>query len=241
MGKFSRLWLIVPGLILAGCLQSPMGPKVTVAEYAPPDWAVNAQGFTDTGCIGKLPESCTALVALGCDEIRLPRFPLGGLRPPYGVMECIHGRSELPDREYFRQPPGLDMRYRSYVIFQDGKYRLLIKKSEFKKVFAPIESTDEAISYAMAITSLEARYDIDPNADVEYLVDVIEETHAEETSDGYIVHLFDSDRRMGCDTHSFYAVKVLVSRDGQAQEISRQEIYKSYSCFDFGALTLDDN
>ena len=236
---------IVAAFILASCSQSPASPlpsqKVSVIEYPPLDWAINAQRLGDVGCVGKVQESCTELIALGCDEIRGPRFYLGGLQPPYAVMECIHESSEPPNREYFRQQPGLDTRYRSYAIFQDGKYRLIIKKSEFKASFAPVESTDEAISYAMAMTSLSARYDIDPNANVDYLVDVIEETHAEETSDGYLVHLFDWDHKMGCDIHSFYAVKVLVTRDGEVHEVKRQEIYRSYSCFDFGALTLDEN
>ena len=238
MRRYSLLKFIVPVCILAGCLQPP---KVNVIEYPPLDWSTNTQIFAEIGCVGQLPESCTELIALGCDEIRGPRFHLGGLQPPYAVMECIHGSDEPPDREYFRQQPGLDTRYRSYVIFQDGKYRLIINKSEFKDIFAPVESTDEALSYAMAMTSLEARFDIDPNANIDYLVDVIEETHAEETSDGYPVHLFDWDHKMGCDIHPFYAVKVLVTRDGEVHEAERQEIYRSYSCFDFGALTLDEN
>jgi len=93
----------------------------------------------------------------------------------------------------------------------------------------------------MAMTSLEARFDINPNANVDYLVDVIEETHAEETPDGYLVYLFDWSHKMGCDTHPFYAVKVLVTREGDVHEVERQEIYRSYSCFDYGALTLDEN
>jgi hypothetical protein len=46
---------------------------------------------------------------------------------------------------------------------------------------------------------------------------------------------------MGCDIHPSYAVKVLVTRNGEVHEVERQEIYRSYSCFDFGALTLDEN
>lgn len=215
--------------------------KVSVIEYPSLDWAINTKIFEQIGCTGKLQETCTELIALGCDEIRGSRFHLGGLQPPYAVMECIHESGEPPNREYFKQQSGLDTRYRSYVIEQGGKYRLIIKKSEFKKIFAPVESTDEAISYAMAMTSLEARFDIDPNANVDYLVDVIHETHAEETLDGYLVYLFDWSHKMGCDTHPFYAVKVLVTREGDVHEVERQEIYKSYSCFDFEALSLDEN
>jgi len=248
-----RVWvlclslLLLPGMVGCGAISNliatptPIPRKVRVIEYPPLDWAINTQVFSDVGCLGKLQESCTELIALGCDEIRGPRFHLGGLQPPYAIMECIHESGEPPNREYFKQQSGLDTRYRSYVIYQDGKYRLIIKQSEFKGIFVPVESTDEAISYAMAMTSLSARYDIDPNANVEYLVDVIEETHAKETSDGYLVYLFDWDHKMGCDIHSFYAVKVLVMRDGEAHEVERQEIYRSYSCFDFGVLTLDEN
>jgi len=214
---------------------------VSVIEYPPLDWSINGQRLKDVGCEGKLQEVCAELITLGCDEISGPRFYLGGLQPPYAVMECIHESGEPPNREYFKQQPGLDTRYRSYAIFQDGDFRLIIKRSEFKEIFAPVESTDEAISYAMAMTSLSARYDIDPNANVDYLVDVIEETHAEETVDGYLVYLFDWSHKMGCDIHPFYAVKVLVTREGDVHEVGRQEIYRGYACFDFEALTLEEN
>lgn len=244
MPKYCLLKYIIPVLILVSCsLPSQYlrpSRKVSIIEYPPLDWAINGQRLKDLGCEEKLEESCPELVALGCDEIRTPRFFLGGLQPPYIVVECIHKNSEPPNKDYFRQPQGLDTRFRSYAVFQDGKYRLIIRRSEFKEIFAPVESTDESISYAMAMTSLNARFDFDPNANIDYLVDVIEETHAEETPDGYLVYLFDESHKMGCDDHPFYAVKVLVTREGDVQEVKRQEIYRSYSCFDFGVLKLDE-
>ena len=117
----------------------------------------------------------------------------------------------------------------------------MIKKSEFRQIFAPVESTDEALGYAMALTALSARFDINPDAEVDYLVDVVEETHAAETPQGYLVYLFDWDHKMGCGTHSFQAVQVLVTREGAVREVERQEIYRSYACFDFGGLTLEDD
>jgi hypothetical protein len=235
MYRACLLKFIVPVLIMAGCTQHP-----TVINYPPLDWSINGQRLKETGCTGRLQEACPDLVALGCDEINAPRFFLGGLQPPYPVMECIHENGELPNKDYFKQVPGLDTRYRSFVIYQNGLYKLLINKSEFREIFAPVESTDEAISYAMAMTSLGARSDIDPDANVEYLVDKIEETHAEKTPDGYLVYLFDWSHKMGCDTHPFYAVKILVTPEGGVHEVDRQEIYRSYACFDSEALTLDE-
>lgn len=222
--------------------ESPVPSReVTVIEYPPLNWSLNTQRIEATGCIGELPATCSVLIALGCDEVRGPRFYVNGLQPPYAIMECIHEEGEPADPAYFRQPAGLDTRYRSYAILQDGTYRLLIKKSEFKYTFAPVESMDEALSYAMAMTGLQARFDLQSLDGVEFLVDTLFETHVEETPEGYLVYLFDSDHKMGCDRHSFYAVKVLVNPEGEVHEVSREEIYRSYACFDFGALTLDDD
>ncbi|MEJ5202000.1 MAG: hypothetical protein WHV66_07160 [Anaerolineales bacterium] len=236
MSKIDLLKLIVPILMLVSCSR----PAVII-EYPPLDWAVNAQRLRDTGCLGNLQESCPELVALGCDAINAPGFYLGGLQPPYAVMECIHENGQPPNPEYFKQPAGLDSRYRSYAIHQQEKFKLIIKKSEFKEIFAPVESTEEALSYAMAMTSLKARFDLDASANIDYLVDVIEETHAEYTPNGYLVYLFDWSHKMGCDNHPFYAVKVLVTQEGDVHEMERQEIYRSYACFDFEALTLEEN
>lgn len=226
--------LIVSMLLLASCSQ-----KTTIIEYPPLDWTINAQIFEETGCKGNLKESCPDLAALGCDEVVPPDFFLGGLQPPYAVMECIHDKGEPPNGKFFRQIPGMDEKYRTFVIHQDGNFRLFIYKEDFREIFAPIEQTGEAISFAMAMTSLDARFDLDSGDKVDYLVDRIEETHAEETPDGYLVYLFDWSHKMGCDIHPFYAVKVLVSKEGYVREVERKEIYRSYACFDFGELTLE--
>jgi hypothetical protein len=250
MNRICLLKIIITVLILTSCLPhttipmpSPTTPPThaIVIEYPPLDWSVNEQRLSDLECDENLKESCPDLVALGCDDIEGPRFYLGGLQPPYAVMECIHENEVLPNSEYYKQPAGLDTRYRSYAIYQEGTFRLIIKKSEFKKIFAPVESTEEAISYAMAMTSLQARFDLNSKDDIEYLVEVIEETHAEETPEGYLVYLFDWSHKMGCDIHPFYAVIILVTRDGDVREVERQEIFRNYSCFDYGALTLDDD
>lgn len=62
----------------------------------------------------------------------------------------------------------MDTRYRSYAIYQEGEFRLIRNQSEFREIIAPVESTEEAISYAMAVTSLQARFDINPNDEIEY-------------------------------------------------------------------------
>ena len=144
------------------------------------------------------------------------------------------------DLTYFRQLNGLDQRYRTYAILQDDRYRLMIKKTEFQVTFSPVESADEALSFAMALTGLGTRFDLQSLEGVEFLVETLSETHVEETPDGYLVYLFDWSHQMGCDTHPFYAVTVLVTPEGEVREIARDEIYRSYACFDFEALKLEE-
>ena len=248
MDKGYLFKFLVPVWVLVSCSgpaavpsPSPTNPpeKVMIIEYPPLDWSINGQRIRALGCEENIQEACPGLAALGCDAIEGPRFYVGGLQPPYAVMECIHETGELPNEDYFKQPAGLDTRYRSFAVYQDGNFRLIIKKSEFREIFAPVESTEEAISYAMAMTSLQARFDLNPD-EMEYLVEVIEETHTEETPDGYLVYLFDWSRQMGCDIHPFYAVTVLVTREGEVREVERQVIYRNYSCFDYGMLALED-
>lgn len=242
MLKNCLMGLITPIFLLASCQHlSDITPTLTVVvfDYPPLDWSVNAERIKETGCVGVLQESCSELIALGCDEISPPRFYTGGLMPSYAIGECIHQGNNPPNPAYFKKPAGLDSRYRSYIVFYEDDYRLVIKRTEFREIFVPVESADEALSYAMAMTSLTADFNIAPNANREYLAGVIEETHVEETPAGYVVHLFDSDHRMGCDTHEFFAVRVLVTQSGEVSELSREKIYTSYACFDFDGLTLD--
>lgn len=244
MLKSRLIWVILQVFWMASCQSLPDAtptPKVVVVDYPPFNWSVNVERLTETGCSGVLGENCTELIRLGCDEIRPPHFYTGGLEPPFPVGECIHQGDNPPNKAYFRQPNGLDSRYRSFVVFLEDETRLMIKQSEFREVFAPVESAEEALSYAMAMTSLSAEYSFDPNGKVKYLVDKIEETHVEETPQGYVVFLFDSDHRMGCDTHEFFAVNVLVTPAGEVIEQSRRVIYETYACFDFDELRLDDH
>lgn len=239
--RFSQLLLLA--CFLAGCAlpttTPPLTRKPSVIEHPPLNWSLNSERIRQTGCQGQLSESCSELVALGCDEVNSPNFYTGGLDPPYVLMECIHYEGETPNPTYFRQVNGLDERLRAYAVLVDGKYRLMIKRSEFMQLFSPVESKDEAISYAMAMTALQARFDLDPEAKVEYLVDTVEETHAEETAEGYLVTLFDWSHQMGCDTHPFFDVQVMVTGAGEVREVSRREIYRGYACFDFNSLHLE--
>ena len=85
---------------------------------------------------------------------------------------------------------------------------------ELAKLFAPIETPEEALSYAIATTGLSAVYDTDLPRSYRFLVDKIEDTHVAQTSTGYEVFLYD-DYLCGCGPHTVSLVKVQVTTEGK--------------------------
>ncbi|HPS92155.1 MAG TPA: hypothetical protein PKV33_08365, partial [Methanothrix sp.] len=104
---------------------------------------------------------------------------------------------------------------------------------DFKSEFAPVETKEEALAFALALTSSLPRYDTSVPEGYFSVSSAMTPTYANETEKGYIVHLFDS-QLCGCGTHPYYAVDYLVSKDGNVTEIARQEVYNSTMqiCFD---------
>jgi hypothetical protein len=85
---------------------------------------------------------------------------------------------------------------------QDGVSRMIRTQEELRDLFAPIESAEEALSYAMMATGYEAKYapedyrlavpdNCDPGPQFyHYYTDVLEDTHVTEVINGYHVYLF---------------------------------------------------
>ncbi len=211
-----------------------------IITHTKPHLSVNTQVLNDAGC--SLYESLkgvwlckdnNAITALGCDGIAPDKF-LAGLTPSYPVMRCLNFTGRPPDKEHFRSSGQWLGAYASYILFKGGEYRLVAKESELQAVFAPIGSTDEALSYAMVVTDLVSLYKIKENQVIEgshYFVSRIEETHVEETAQGFIVHLFTVPTPPdGCATHITSAVDVLVTKDGRVEKISTTPVYGNDVC-----------
>jgi hypothetical protein len=179
------------------------------------------------------------LGSLGCeelsDEIKYP-----GLKP-YPIFTCYRGRwdynHELPDVPGF-EAIGMTARGGYGEFTFDGKQFVLIKeKSDYQKLYAPIDSANEALSYAMAFPTyswldsefrkynfldrgcgLSARqYGYSQKFENEvYYTDRIEETFVKETESGFFVHLFlVSPAHAGACQWRSYAVDVLVKPSGE--------------------------
>jgi hypothetical protein len=70
----------------------------------------------------------------------------------------------------------VDGSYNSYLLLKDGHYRLIATEAELQALFAPVESADEALSFALVATDLAAKFGLE-NAGGQYYAETIEGTH----------------------------------------------------------------
>lgn len=158
---------------------------------------------------------------LGCVSITPLNDTYGGLDPALPIMSCRMDMmmEDLPEDEYLYNigcPTNLYVRMLAY---RDGKFEVIKGVPDLQKVFAPIESSTEAISYAVAATGYWAGFQMEADENLRYLAEKIEDTHAVETDAGYIVNLFGY-QLCGCGPHTYYRVDVTLTRDGEIMAIS---------------------
>lgn len=115
--------------------------------------------------------------------------------------------------------------YIRYIIRQNGEFVILKTEEDFRQVFAPIESPDEALSYVLAVRNLMAYYGLKYDPAYEYEIDVVEDTHVTPEPGGYRVHLF-YDQVFGCGPHWTSAVDMHVSVEGNVEEAASRPIFR---------------
>jgi len=212
-----------------------------IIQHDIPDLPVNIQPFTEAGCSGEnlYVMECAAdspLYALGCDFLSVNAVS-GGLRPGYAVATCTRRDTsgEPPAPAMFNKTGCLMPLYQSVVVSVDGEFRLVNDTASFQGLFAPIESEAEALAYAQLVTGLNAIYgwDVADDSLYHYQVDRLEDTHVEQTDEGYIVSLFsDAEPLCGCATHTIYQRDVLVHSSGQVEIVNSTPLYDFEACID---------
>jgi len=176
------------------------------------------------------------LANMGCDEIQAPSSLIGGLEPSYPIAICaiqyIPGEgaeelaAEIESGQFFYYTGGLRGNYVRYVVYQNGEFILLKTEEDLRKLFAPIESPEEALSYALAAKNLSAYYDLRFDPAYEYEVDTIEDTYVTSDTGGYLAHLFH-DQQFGCGPHWISEIDVYVSVDGNIEERSNRHSFRN--------------
>jgi hypothetical protein len=177
------------------------------------------------------------LAELGCDAVSLADDLLGGLDPAYPLLVCeIHPVLHDDDLQgimegleasgdYLLRGGGLWPVFTRYVILDGNSLRLLSNPAAMQAAYAPIESPEEALSYALAVTGLKALYGLQRETGLAYAVDALEDTHVTEADDGYTVLLYRT-QVFGCGPHWTSAVEVLVQRDGSWSQARIWDVFR---------------
>jgi len=219
MKSKNKFWMIVWSFIfLTACNGEPK-----FINHAAPNLTVSFDAFNND----------QALTALGCSEIQIPSSLIGGLEPSYPIAVCAiqpdetseELRTEIDSGQFFYYTGGLFGNYVRYVIQQNGEFVLLKTEEDFRKVYAPIESPEEALSYVLAVRNLSAYYGLEHNQAYKYEVDTIEDTYVTQEADGYLVHVF-YDQVFGCGPHWTSEVDVRISVEGNVEEVASQPIFR---------------
>jgi hypothetical protein len=203
-----------------------------VQNYPQPTMHVSTEAAWETGCApagdSNLCAAESPLGSLGCERLQQPGDMLGGLDPSYPIQLCQARREpgEAVDPSTYIYREGCLVKfYIRYAIWRNDQFEVIESQQELSSIYAPIDSPEEALSYALASTGLGVRYGIEPVGGYRYFVDQLQDTYVQEIENGFLVLLYDY-HLCGCGPHPTYAVVVQVNRDGQVQEIERQEVYE---------------
>jgi hypothetical protein len=224
---FAKMGVMGLAALIFGCVLA------TTALALPP----SPGGLIESGCVGMgYRLDCSSLgleERFGCSQISNASAALNNLTPNLPIAECLTRVRDNEAEEGIVREGCMLPSYRRYIVLQDGEFRLIRTRAELLALFAPVETPEEAISFAVAFTNSFPKYDTTAPEGYFPVTSSLQPTYAKEVEQGFEVHLFDIPI-CGCSTHPCYAVDYLVTREGVVTELSRQKAYDSGSmiCFD---------
>lgn len=149
---------------------------------------------------------------------------LGGLNPKYPIERVFLNCGEWCEKDW--ENKGMFCGCRSYVVIKDDKPMLIRSKEELKEIFKPVDSYQEALSYAIVMTGNFPVFNADFFQEkFTYFIADPKPTNVRENYDGYYVTLFNY-KHFGCGEHPYYLVTYSVTKDGQVKETNRKKAFK---------------
>ena len=162
----------------------------------------------------------------GCMQTSNVSSALENLSPPLPLVECLFLSKEYNSEEGIVREGCMMPLFRRYIAEKGEELMLISSREEFLSIFAPVETKEEALAFAVALTSSLPRYDTSVPEGYFRVASSIRPTYEKETEEGYLVHLFDSEL-CGCGSHPYYAIDYLVTKTGNVTELSREKVYDS--------------
>jgi len=200
-------------VLLVSCTQQH------IIEHSSPELSMDHTYFSGQGCFTELncaPEDFTQADP-PVTMIQKPADLLGGLTPsiPLAVGSTVlyQDEGEIPAVYTNHCMRNQFIRYLARI---NDQTILIDSIEKMAEVFAPIDSADEAFSYAIATTGYAALFDLETIKKPTLYVDQIEESFVKEGNGDYVVHLFKN-YMCGCGPHITQSVAITVREDGTIQ------------------------
>ena len=153
-----------------------------------------------------------------CGEYSQSNDLLGGLAPRAAITACdILSRGD-GGKGIYRTGCRLSTWHR-YVVADGKALSLLDTREAFVKRFAPVETPEEALAFAVALTDSKALFKIELPKDAEVFFKTIEPTSVEPVAEGFKVRLYGY-QFCGCGPHNHLAIDYLVTRAGEVRELA---------------------
>jgi hypothetical protein len=156
------------------------------------------------------------------DFVYQPEMILGGLTPGYPLATGVITGWGNP---VLYSTGCLDPRGYVLIAETDTGFVCMRSQEELAAVFAPIDSREEALSYACISTGLEARYDFQLGDTLRLFVDHINTTYVTDHEKGFEVGLFFY-QLCGCGPHSHLMIRLLVETDGTISALEEIKLYE---------------
>ncbi|MBO3272429.1 hypothetical protein [Hymenobacter defluvii] len=149
----------------------------------------------------------------------------GGLTPQYHLAS---GFREGDCQDVAWQNEGLIAGCKEIVLQQKDTIIFIKNRSELKKIFSPISSKQEALSFACAYADYFPITDLSfyNNKEDYYYLRNKDISSIDSLNSYYIVHLYDYET-FGCGPHPYYAVDVKVYTSGEVKELTRNEAFRN--------------
>jgi hypothetical protein len=198
---------VLAGLVGCGKKEVPADGRVVEAGVTT---RVAASTFQEQGCTLD-PDAgwaCgpTSPVSSLCGHPTSPPAEFAAFRPVMPMLVCpVSGEGmdvdmllDLDGPDNLQNGPKLapggcrNWSANEFVVLREGQVAAVRSPAELRALVAPIESPEEALAYAMAITGAEAVYSVERVAGLHYLVDKLEATHVERSGDAFEMNLFDN-------------------------------------------------
>lgn len=228
----------LPSLQFVKDLIQRIRPEEDNPAQPTPDLKIDNAYFAELGCFEDpacLPDDLQRLDP-PISSINEPSDILGGLNPvlPLAVGSTVLSRDEVEIPAVYVKRC---MRYQfiRYLVANNGEIELVDSIEKLAKIYAPIESSEEALSYAVAATGYTALFDLGRKSKLVFYDPLVETTSVSLAEGNYHVGLFDN-YMCGCGPHITRSVEVTVHLDGTIETAEPQD---AFSDPEYDGLCID--